>query len=103
MVESGAALILRALCWLSVTSGIPRKALVRTRSVANTVPSYQKVRVQSVSQSGDRESGVGGLVASHNSFVSNSDSSAGGTSDMKYQKCKIYIVITVINRTQTNV
>ena len=41
-------------------------------------------------------------IASHNSFVSNSDSSAGGTSDMKYQKCKIYIVITVINRTQTN-
>ena len=102
-VESGAALILRALCWSSVTSGIPRKALERTRSVANTVPSYQKVRVQSVSQSGDRESGVGGSVASHNSFVSNSDSSAGGTSDMKYQKCKIYIVITVINRTQTNV
>ena len=31
--------------------------------------------------------------------MSNSDSSAGGTSDMKYQKCKIYI--TVINRTQT--
>ena len=39
-VESGAALILRALCWSSVTSGIPRKALERTRSVANTVPSY---------------------------------------------------------------
>ena len=57
----------------------------------------------SVSQSRDQESGVGGSVASHNSFVSNSDSSAGGTSDMKYQKCKIYIVITVINRTQTNV
>ena len=54
---------------------------------------------QSVSQSGDRESGVGGSVASHNSFVSNSDSLAGGISDMKYQKCKIYIVITVINRT----
>ena len=95
-VESGAALILRALCWSSVTSGIPRKALERTRSVANTVPSYQKVRVQSVSQSGDRESGVGGSVASHNSMVWNSDSSASGTSDMKYQKCKIYIVITVI-------
>ena len=67
-VESGAALILRALCWSSVTSGIPRKALERTRSVANTVLSYQKVRVQSVSQSGDRESGVGGSVASHNFF-----------------------------------
>ena len=39
-VESGAALILRTLCWLSVTSGIPRKVLERTRSVANTVPSY---------------------------------------------------------------
>ena len=39
-VESGAASILRALCWSSVTSGIPRKALERTRSVANTVPSY---------------------------------------------------------------
>ena len=39
-VESGAALILRALCWSSVTSGIPRKALERTGSVANTVPSY---------------------------------------------------------------
>ena len=39
-VESGAALILRALSWSSVTSGIPRKALERTRSVANTVPSY---------------------------------------------------------------
>ena len=39
-VESGAALILRALCWSSVTSGIPRKALERTRSVAYTVPSY---------------------------------------------------------------
>ena len=38
-VESGAALILRVLCWSSVTSGIPRKALERTRSVANTVPS----------------------------------------------------------------
>ena len=39
-VESGAESILRALCWSSVTSGIPRKALERTRSVANTVPSY---------------------------------------------------------------
>ena len=39
-VESGAALKLRALCWSSVTSGIPRKALERTRSVANTVPSF---------------------------------------------------------------
>ena len=39
-VESGAALKLRALCWSSVASGIPRKALERTRSVANTVPSY---------------------------------------------------------------
>ena len=39
-VESSAALILPALCWSSVTSGIPRKALERTRSVANTVPSY---------------------------------------------------------------
>ena len=63
------ALILRALCWSSVTSGIPRKALERTRSVANTVPSYQKVRVQSVSQSGDREKGVGGSVASHKTEV----------------------------------
>ena len=62
-----------------------------------------RAKWQSVSQSGDRESGVGGSVASHNSFMSNSDSSAGGTSDMKYQKCKFYIVITVINRTQTNV
>ena len=35
-----------------------------------------------VSQSGDRESGVGASVACHNSFVSNSDSSASGT---KYQ------------------
>ena len=62
-VESGAALILRALCWSSVTSGIPRKALERTRSVANTVPSYQKVRVQSVSQrrGGSRIDGRGVL------------------------------------------
>ena len=39
-VESGAALILRTLCWSSVKSGIPRKVLERTRSVANTVPRY---------------------------------------------------------------
>ena len=39
-VKSGAALILRTLCWSSLTSGIPRKVLERTRSVANTVPSY---------------------------------------------------------------
>ena len=48
---------------------------------------------QSVSQSRDRESGVGGSVASHNSFVSNSDSSAGRTSDMKYQKWCICIIM----------
>ena len=33
-----------------------------------------------VCQNGDRESGVGASVASHNSFVSNSDLSASGTS-----------------------
>ena len=73
----------------AATSHFSRATQTRGGCIGSAVLRFCSV---CVSQSGDRESGVGASVASHNSFVSNSDSSASGTLQTSNIRCAKFIL-----------